>query len=108
MSHLLAGYISVCDSNEVNLYDSQTAHIKVSEEDVLKVWFCPHTKMRRIPLKVQVNDINMHTLILDTPNVTELLNPLYVAPTCARILKHIEIFKKDRPSPAEAINNVYK
>ena len=24
------------------------------------------------------------------------------------MLKHIEIFKKDRPSPAEAINNVYK
>ena len=24
------------------------------------------------------------------------------------MLKHIEIFKKDRPSPAEAINNVYE
>ena len=24
------------------------------------------------------------------------------------MLKHIEIFKKDRPSPAEAINNIYK
>ena len=30
-----AGYISVCDRNEVNLDDSRTAHIVVSEEAVL-------------------------------------------------------------------------
>ena len=34
-----AGYISVCDGNKVNLYDSQTARIIVSEEAVLKGWF---------------------------------------------------------------------
>ena len=45
-----AGYISVCDGDKVNLYDSQTARIVVSEEAVLKGWFCPHTKMCRIPL----------------------------------------------------------
>ena len=61
-----------------------------------------------IPLKAQVTDLNRHTLILDIPNGTESLNPLYVVPTCARMLKHIDIFKKDRPSPAEAINNVYE
>ena len=33
------GYISVCDGDEVNLYDSQTARIIVSEEAVLKGWF---------------------------------------------------------------------
>ena len=31
-----AGYISVCDGDEVNLYDSRTARIIVSEEAVLK------------------------------------------------------------------------
>ena len=36
-----AGYISVCDGNKVNLYDSQTARIIVSEEAVLKDWFSP-------------------------------------------------------------------
>ena len=64
--------------------------------------------MWRIPLKAQVTDLNRHTPILDSPNGTELLNPLYVVPTCTRMLKHIEIFKKGRPSPAEAINNVYE
>ena len=65
-----AGYISVCDGDEVNLYDSRTARIKVSKEAVLKGWFFPHTKMRRIPLKAQVTDLNRHTLILDSPNGT--------------------------------------
>ena len=31
-----AGYISVCDNNKVNLYDSHTARIVVSEEAMLK------------------------------------------------------------------------
>ena len=35
------GYISVCDGDEVNLYDSQTARIVVSKEAVLKGWFFP-------------------------------------------------------------------
>ena len=50
----------------------------------------------------------MHTLVLDVPNGTESLNPLYEVPSCTRMLKHIEAFKKDLPSPSEAINNVYK
>ena len=47
-------------------------------------------------------------LVLDGPNGTESLNPLYEVPFCARMLKHIEAFKKDRASPSEDINNVYK
>ena len=103
-----AGYISVCDGNKVNLYDSLTARIKVSEEAVLKGWFCPHIKMWRIPLKVQVTDLNRHPLILDSPNGTESKNPFYVVPTCAHMPKHTDILKKNRPAPSKAINNVYK
>ena len=55
----------------------------------------------------KLTDLKKHTLILDSPNGTESLNPLYVVPSCASMLKHIEIFKNDRPYPAEAINNVY-
>ena len=36
-----AGYISVCDGDEVKLYDSRTARIIVSEEALLKGWFFP-------------------------------------------------------------------
>ena len=40
-----AGFISVCGGDTVNLYDSRTARIVVSEEYVLKGLFCSHTKM---------------------------------------------------------------
>ena len=70
--------------------------------------FCPHTKMWRIALNAKFTYLNRHTLILDSSNTTESMNPLYIVPTCACMLKHIKIFKKDRPSPSEAINNVYK
>ena len=49
-----AGYISVYGSNEVNLYDNRTACIVVSEEAVLKGWFCTHTKIWQIPLQAKV------------------------------------------------------
>ena len=39
----VVGYISVCDGDEVNLYEICTARFVVSEESVLKGWFCPHT-----------------------------------------------------------------
>ena len=103
-----AGYISVSDGNEVNLYKSRTARIAVSEEAMLKGWFCPHTKMWQIPLQAKVTELKRHVLVLDGPNGTDSLNPLYEVPSFARMLKNIQVFKKDRPSPSEAINNVYE
>ena len=50
----------------------------------------------------------MHTLVLDVPNVTESLNPLYEFPSCYSMLEHIEAIKTDQLSPSEAINNVYE
>ena len=72
-----SGYISVCDGDKVNLYDSRTSRIAVSEEAFLKVWFCPHTKMWRITLQTKVTDLKRHTLVVDGHNGTESLNPLY-------------------------------
>ena len=45
-----AGYVSVCDGYEVNIYDDRTATITVSDNAVLKGWQCPRTKLWRIPL----------------------------------------------------------
>ena len=39
-----AGYISVCDGDEVKLYDNRAAFIVVSEEAVLKGIFVPTLK----------------------------------------------------------------
>ena len=33
-----AGYVSICDDAEVNIYDSRTVKISVSEKSVLKGW----------------------------------------------------------------------
>ena len=35
-----AGYISICDGEEVNIYDGRTARIEVSEAAVLRGWRC--------------------------------------------------------------------
>lgn len=40
-----AGYVSICDDKEVNIYDGRTAKIVVSEEAVLKGWRCPYTNL---------------------------------------------------------------
>ena len=40
-----AGYISICDDKEVNIYDGRTDRIIVSELEVLKGCKCPQTKL---------------------------------------------------------------
>ena len=45
-----SGYVSVCDEEEVNIYDGHTAKIIVSEKYVLAGWWCPQTRLWRIPL----------------------------------------------------------
>ena len=101
-----AGYISICDGEEVNIYDGRTAKITVSEEAVLKGWHCPHYNLWRVPLQSNVTNFNLHTLLLDGPTGTESLNSLYTVLSSASMLEHIKLFS--RPNPNESINNVYE
>ena len=104
-----AGYISICDGEEVNIYDGRTARIEVSEAAVLRGWRCPRSKLWRVPLQAKVTNLNAHTLLLDGPNGTESLNSLYSLPSSTTMLNHIEAFTQGpTPSPVEAINNVYE
>ena len=66
-----AGYVSICDGNEVNLYDGHMVKITVSEEAVLKGWKCPATRLCRIPLQKEITNINTQTLLLDEPTGLE-------------------------------------
>ena len=75
-----AGYISICNDKEVNIYDGRTYRILVSERSVLKGWKCPHTKLWSVPLKPCLTNLNTHTLLLDGPTGTESLNSLYSFP----------------------------
>ena len=50
-----AGYITIYNSKEVNIYDSNTATIVVSEEAVFKGWRCPKSTLWSIPITSQEN-----------------------------------------------------
>ena len=107
-----AGYISICDRDEVNLYDKRTDKIVVSEEAFLKGWRCPVTNIWRIPLSkhITADNQNTHTIILDGPTGCESLNAMYPLPLSAKMLEHIELFNNNpsRPKTTESINNVYE
>ena len=100
----------MCDGYKVNIYDGRTSKITVSEEAVLKGWRFPRTKLWRIPLRAQVTDLNIHTLILHGPTGYESLNLLYNVPPSAYVMDYIELFNNDPacPEAGEAINNVYE
>ena len=69
-----AGYIKVYYRKEVNLYDSSTTKIIVSEEAVLKGWRYPKSTLWCIPLTSQVKNLNTDTLLLDRPDGQHSLN----------------------------------
>ena len=101
-----SGYVSVCDGDEVNIFDGHTATITVLEDEVLKGWRCPRTKLWRIPLQAQVTDLNMYTLLINSITRRESLNSLYTVPTPASVLSRIERFNSNHAAE-ETINNVY-
>ena len=103
-----AGYVTICDNKEVNIYDGRTAKIVVSEEAVLEGWFFPKARMWRVPLQPHIINNDTDTLLLNGPTGTESLNKTYTVLNSARILQHIKTCCDDRPVPDEAINNVYK
>ena len=103
------GYISICDGNEVNIYDGWTARIEVSEALVLRGWHCSQTKPWRVPLQEHITNLSNQTLIRDGPTGTKFLNSLYSLPSTTKILNHIEAFTQGPMThPLEAINNVYE
>ena len=102
-----AGYVSICDDAEVNIYDGHTVKIVVSEVAVLKGWRCLRTSMWRGPFQPTVTNPNKDTLLINGPTGTESLNSAYTIPSGERTLVHIMKCCKDRPNPVGAINNVY-
>ena len=59
-----ADYISICDGNEVNIYDGQTARINISEVAVLNFLRFQVARIWRTPLKSNITTHNTDTLIL--------------------------------------------
>ena len=104
-----AGYISICDGNEVNIYYERTANITVSKKAVLKGWRFPTTKLWRIPLQDSVSNANTDTLLLNGPTGNESLNALYSVPHTTATTHHIaSSTAADRLLSLDNINNIYK
>ncbi len=88
----LAGYISVFDKEEVNVYDANDVKITVTRGAILRGWRCPLTGLWRIPLcptirSDNVTNVNTQTVLIKQP-------PSEILPK--------------RPPPAEAIANVFE
>ena len=83
-----AGYVTIFDRDEVNIYDQSDTVITVSRAAILRGWREPGTNdLWRIPLVPVVRNNNTDTIIVKRPPSEYLPN---------------------RPAPAEAIHNVYE
>jgi hypothetical protein len=82
-----AGYITIFDDKEVNIYDAQNTTLKVSRAAILRGWLDKKANLWRIPLVPIILNNNMETVLVNKPP-TEFL--------------------PDRPPPIEAIHNIYK
>ncbi len=82
-----AGYITVFDGKEVNIYDANNTKVSVTREAILPGWFDKKANLWRVPLLLVVCNPTTKTVLVAKPP-TEFL--------------------PDYPSPLDAIHNVYK
>ena len=87
-----AGYITVYDEKEVNVYDGGNTKIIVSEEAILKGWKFPQFTLWRTPLTSRVKNLNMDNLLLDSLDGQHPLNSLYEIMRTTAMIDHISIF----------------
>ena len=81
-----AGYVTVYDEDEVNVYNGRTVTIKVSEAAVLPIkvseaavlqrWQCTRSRLWQTPLTSDVKNTNTDTLLLNSPNGRNTVNAL--------------------------------
>ena len=83
-----AGYFTIFDGEEVNIYDGLKARLKISKVMVIKGWRDPETGLYRIPLKERIDNLNMDTVLLNKETS--------------------ENIQSDRPKTTEAVKNVYE
>jgi hypothetical protein len=82
-----AGYITVFDDKEVNIYNARDTKVLVTRKAILRGWYDKTTKLWRVPLVPIVINENTDTVFTAKPP-TEFL--------------------PDRPPANEAVHNVYE
>ena len=101
-----AGYITVYNGKELNVYNGSTNQINVPEEAILKGWRCPQSTLWCIPLTSQVKNFNTDTLLIDSPERQHSLNSLYEILRTIAMLENLSIFMQDGPTQKEVIHHM--
>jgi hypothetical protein len=82
-----AGYITVFDDKEVNVYNASNTKVIVTRQAILRGWLDKDTNLYRIPLIPIILNNNTDTVLVRKPP-TEFL--------------------PDHPPPNQAVHNIYK
>jgi hypothetical protein len=85
-----SNYITVFDKDEVKIFDAELANFKITGTAVLKGWRCPTTKLWRVPLQNDWNNLNTQTTLL-SEQATQIIEK-----------------KKELLGPSEFVNSVYE
>ena len=93
-----AGYITVFDDKEVNIYDAQNTTLKVTKGAILRGWFDKTANLWRIPLIPVVLNNNTDTVLVNkqpteflpgrTP-VIEAINNVYELKTQPELIRYL-------------------
>jgi hypothetical protein len=88
-----AGYFTVSDKDEVNVYDSNTTSIKPTKQAVLTGWRDNKTGLWRVPLVNQINHENTDTYLLskdESLNIAnEIANNVYDLPSTEQAIRYL-------------------
>jgi hypothetical protein len=111
-----AGYITVLDKEEVNIYDTQNTTLKVSKGAILRGWFDKTANLWRIPLIPGILNNNTDTVLVNkqpteflpgrTP-IIEAINNVYELKTQPELVRYLHACAglPTKPSWIKAIKN---
>ncbi len=111
-----AGYITVFDDEEVNIYDAQNTTLKVSRGAIVRGWFDKKANLWRIPLIPVVLNNNTDTVLVNkqpteflpgrTP-IIEAINNVYELKTQPELVRYLHACAgfPTKPSWIKAIKN---
>jgi hypothetical protein len=88
-----AGYFTVFDKDEVNVYDATTTSIKPTNQAVLTGWRDKKTGLWRVPLVNQIDNENTDTYLLsknESNNIAnEIANNVYDLPSTEQAIRYL-------------------
>ena len=111
-----AGYITVFDKEEVNIYDAQNTTLTVSKGAILRGWFDKRANLWRIPLIPVVLNNNTDTALVNKPPtdflpertpVIEAIHNVYELKTQPELVRYLHACAgfPTKPSWIKAIKN---